>query len=51
MKTKEYIKKYELNVSDSFDHNMFIGDLAIDFIAENKNFFFDGNKVYWKSKL
>lgn len=33
MKTKEYIKKYELSVSDSFDHNMFIGDLAIDFIA------------------
>jgi hypothetical protein len=33
MKTKEYIKKYELNKNDKFNHKEFISDLTFDFIT------------------
>lgn len=33
MKTKEYVKKYNLNVSDKFDHSEFVADLTVDFIT------------------
>jgi len=33
MKTKEYIKKYELDKSDKFNHNEFVSDLTIDFMT------------------
>jgi hypothetical protein len=33
MTTKEYVTKYELNLSDKFNHSEFVQDLASDFIA------------------
>jgi len=33
MKTKEYVKKYELNKSDKFDHSEFVADLTVDFMT------------------
>jgi len=33
MKTKDYIKKYELNINDKFDHSEFVSDLTFDFIT------------------
>jgi len=33
MKTKEYVKKYELNINSKFDHSEFISDLTFDFIT------------------
>lgn len=33
MTTKEYISKYNLNISDKFNHSDFVQDLASDFIA------------------
>ena len=33
MKTKEYVKKYELNINSKFDHTEFISDLTFDFIT------------------
>jgi PhoPQ-activated pathogenicity-related protein len=33
MKTKEYIKKYKLNISDKFNHSEFIKDLSVDFLS------------------
>lgn len=44
MKTKEYVEKYELNLNDKFDHDLFIADLTNEFfslleVGKNK----DGN--------
>lgn len=33
MNTKEYITKYQLNISNKFNHSDFVKDLSIDFIA------------------
>lgn len=33
MKTQEYVKKFELNKSDKFNHTEFVADLANDFVA------------------
>lgn len=33
MKTQEYVKKFELNKSDKFNHSEFVADLANDFVA------------------
>ena len=33
MKTKEYIKKYKLNIDDKFSHNEFVEDLTYEFIS------------------
>ncbi len=33
MKTKDYIEKYKLNISDKFNHAEFVQDLASEFIA------------------
>ena len=33
MKTQEYVKKFELNKSDKFNHTEFVADLANDFIV------------------
>lgn len=33
MTTKEYVSKYKLDVSDKFNHTLFVQDLANDFIA------------------
>jgi len=33
MKTQDYVKKYNLSVSDKFNHSDFVEDLASDFIA------------------
>jgi len=33
MTTKEYVKKYKLDISNKFDHSEFVKDLASDFIA------------------
>jgi hypothetical protein len=34
MKTKEYIKKYNLDIQSKFNHNDFINDLTVDFISQ-----------------
>lgn len=33
MTTKEYVKKYELNINDKFNHSEFVSDLTSDFIV------------------
>jgi hypothetical protein len=33
MKTKDYVKKYKLDINEKFDHEEFIKDLTADFIS------------------
>lgn len=33
MKTQDYVKKYQLNIDDKFNHSEFVSDLANDFVV------------------